>query len=235
MSLGSYRDWQRWLGWLYDGYWPTCVEGQQFVPSQGPTILCGNHPTVVDGLLLALHAPRRVSFMVRADVMAIPLLGTFLRRMGYITVRRGGTALQTRLEALAQGACVGIFAEADPTFSLQLQEFRRGVAVLAQRSGAPVLPFALRGTEKCCGERARSAGAGPVDLAFGEPIWPKPEESVEELRDRVQAAVQTLLDRPYKPSTRPGPGARYLFLSCLVRPLSWALLQLGARARRRLD
>lgn len=175
---------QKFLSWALHGYWPTTVDGAEHVPRSGPLILAGNHPTVLDGLLLAVHTPRRVNFLVRADVMALPVLGTFLGSLGYVSVARGGGALQRAESALQDARCIGIFPEADPTFCLQLAEFRRGAAVLAQSSGAPLVPFAIRGTELCCGADARSAAPGPVALRFGPALRTKPGESVEALRDR---------------------------------------------------
>lgn len=221
------------LRWLLAGYWPAAVAGADNVPRHGPVILAGNHPTVLDGLLLALHAPRRVNFLVRADVMGLPVLGAFLRRMGYLSVARGSGALQKAECALGQGRCIGIFPEADPTFCLELAEFRRGAAVLAQTSAAALVPFAIRGTELCCGARARSAAPGPVSLRFGAPLVAAAGESVESLRDRLQAAVQALLDLPPPPLRTPGWGARKLLCSAFFRPSSAVMLHVSAGRIRR--
>jgi 1-acyl-sn-glycerol-3-phosphate acyltransferase len=227
---------QQLLRWLLHGYWPTHVSGAEHVPRSGSVILAGNHPTVLDGLILAVHTPRRVNFLVRADVMALPLLGAFLRWMGYVSVARGGGALQKAEAALGDERCIGIFPEADPSFCLQLGEFRRGAAVLAQSSGAPLVPFALCGTELCCGATARSAAPGPVSLRFGPPLQAAPGESVESLRDRLKAAVQALLDLPAERGwglRAPRRGLRWILCSAFFRPSSALMLRVSEGRIRR--
>lgn len=226
----SYWTAQRLLSWWVEGYWPTRVQGAEHVPRTGAVILAGNHPTVLDGLILALHAPRRVRFLVRGDVMSLPVLGPFLRRLGSISVQRGGLALQQAQQALHREFCIGIFPEADPSFSLQLRPFRRGAAVLAQSSGASLVPFAVRNTERYCGARARSARPGPVLLQFGAPIVPVSGESPEDLTERLREAVAELLEQPQSgPAQGPGWGLRWLTCSCFFRPSSAAMLALSAR------
>ena len=212
---------------MFDEYWPTRVEGLQHVPPEGPVIFSGNHPTVLDGMVLALYAPRRVRFLVRGDVMRLPGLGHFLRGLGAITVHRGGDSLNQARRALERGCCLGIFPEADPTFGLQLREFRRGGAVLACDTGAPVVPFALRGPEKLAGRKAGYVASGPVELHFGTPLRALPAESVEAFNHRLREGVQQLLDAPALPRKRSRRGLRYACTAAFVVPVSGVFLRLG--------
>lgn len=226
---------QRWLRWLLGEYWPTRVQGASLVPAEGPVIFSGNHPTVLDGLILALHAPRRVRFLVRGDVMRLPVLGPFLRGLGAITVHRGGDSLQQARMSLGRGHCLGIFPEADPTFQLQLREFRRGGAVLARDTGASVVPFALRGPEKLAGRCARYLGSGPVELHFGCPLRAEPQETVEALTQRIRRGVQQLLDSPPLAPAVSTRGLRFACTSALVVPTSALFLRLGPSPSQPLD
>lgn len=214
---------------MFDEYWPTRVEGLENVPSEGPVIFSGNHPSVLDGMVLALYAPRRVRFLVRGDVMGLPGLGHFLRGLGAITVRRGGDSLQQGRRALEQGHCLGIFPEADPTFGLRLREFRRGGAVLACETGSPVIPFALRGPEKLAGRIAAYVASGPVELHFGPPLWARSQERVEDFNQRLRAAVQQLIEGPERAPRTSRRGLRYACTAAFVVPVSGLFLRLGTR------
>lgn len=223
-----YRLSRRVLGAFFGLYWPVRVRAAERIPGQGSVILAGNHPTVLDGLLVALAVPRRVNFLVRADVMNLPLLGHFLRAMGYISVSSGNRCLESAQERLAEGRCVAIFPESDPTHSLVLREFRRGVAVMARGADVPVVPFAVVGTEKIVQPHSRYLPCGSVELRFGEALQCASAESVEQFRDRIQAAVAALLLAP-REDVR--PRAAWLLGLCLV-PASAFIIALAALFRR---
>ena len=216
-----------WLRMFLLPYWPTELEGAQHIPKTGPAILAGNHPTVLDGLVVGSTVPRRVYFLVFSEVMKLPLVGHFLRALRFVPVSRGNGCLDLALERLDRGDCLGIFPEAEPTHGLELRDFRRGVAVLAQKSGAPVIPFAIRGTEQLCRGDCSYISGGPVRLVFGDPLRPAPEESAEEFRDRLRAAVQALLDAPVKP--RRVGGWAYRLCALVLVPMSWLGMKIADR------
>jgi len=84
------------------------------MPAAGPVIICANHTSYLDAMLVALCTPRPVRFMVFRDFYEHPLLGFFIRRGGGIPVNQNGTdteAFKSALHALKRGEVVGIFPE----------------------------------------------------------------------------------------------------------------------------
>lgn len=204
------------------------VRGTEHLPLQGPVILAGNHPTVLDGLLVAVFCPRRITFLIKAEVMAIPLIGHFLRRLGAIPVARGGDALQRSVQVLERGACLGIFPEGDPSNQEELIRLRRGVAVLARETGLPVVPFRISGTLALCSLQSFVARSGPVGLAFGEPVYWRDEEFLPQLAQ----AIRRLPAPDPRPVHRSGA---WLLRALVLQPLSLMVLAGAAlRFHRRL-
>ena len=116
----------------------------------GAVLLAVNHTALVDGPLIPGVLPRPVAFLVGAEVFRGPL-GPLPRRTGQIPVRRGTVesaplrAAPGVLAAGGIGGIVGVFAEGTRREG-EVTQIRHGIAYLAVRSGAPVVPVACHGT-----------------------------------------------------------------------------------------
>jgi 1-acyl-sn-glycerol-3-phosphate acyltransferase len=137
----------------------------------GPVLLAVNHTALVDGPLLYGLLPRPVAFLVKAEVFRGPL-GTLLRHTGQIPVRRGTVEsgpLRAALEVLRAGGIVGVFPEGTRGEG-DVSQVRHGIAYLAVRSGAPVVPVAVHGTRQRRGRAILVPHRPPVHVAFGPPL-----------------------------------------------------------------
>ncbi|MBI3927840.1 MAG: 1-acyl-sn-glycerol-3-phosphate acyltransferase [Armatimonadetes bacterium] len=144
------------------------------IPDCGPAILCGNHPNILDGLLLGLVSPRPVRFLVAGGLFRVPVLGNLLRWFGAIPVDRSGgsnsDALQAAVAALENGELIGIFPEGRTNGGAELLDFKAGVALLAHRTGCPVVPFAVEGTQRLYPYGSLVTRPGSVRIEFGDSL-----------------------------------------------------------------
>lgn len=123
------------------------VEGLENIPDKGPAILMMNHIAFVDPVVLVYVIPRDIVPLAKEEVYEYPVWGYFTRLWGVIPVRREGLdrrAVQMALNVLQAGEILLVAPEA--TRNLDLQRGREGVAYLASRSAAPVIPVALENT-----------------------------------------------------------------------------------------
>jgi len=133
------------------------VEGVEHIPSTGPAIVVANHRSYFDPValvLLAARAGRLLRFLGKKEVFEAPLVGPMMRALGHIRVDRGsGSAapLEAAATALAGGELVCVLPQGTiprgRAFYEPELEGRSGAARLAARSGAPVVPVGLWGTE----------------------------------------------------------------------------------------
>lgn len=142
----------------------------------GPLILAANHRSFLDPLLLGSVVPMRVTYMMSAKYYDLPMLGWFFRMARCIVVEDDGgnrKALRDARDVLALGRCVGIFPEGHISPDGTLRRGQGGVAWLASRTGATVVPVFLSGTREAHtkGERRIKLGQR-ITLEFGEPIAP---------------------------------------------------------------
>jgi 1-acyl-sn-glycerol-3-phosphate acyltransferase len=150
------------------------AEGLEHLPARGPYVLAANHHNYLDGIVLGVSVPEPIHFIVMPRVYrATPLHPLFHRHFGSIELdpahpERG--ALRRALERLAEGRVVGIFPEGPFSVRGRLEPGLPGVALLALRSGAPVVPVGIRGTwEALRGRRFYVPRRHPVTLRFGAP------------------------------------------------------------------
>ncbi len=149
-------DWGRWWVNLLDGWFRLFLKFYhrfQYtpidLPEQGAALLAGNHVSGLDPLLLIAACRRPVRFMIAREEYERFGLRWFFRAGGCIPVERNGKpekAFHDALAALHDGEVVGIFPEGGIHLSSHPpKKLKRGVAVLAELSGAPVYPVRVSG------------------------------------------------------------------------------------------
>lgn len=177
------------------------VTGTENLPRRGPVIVVSNHLSLWDPVAVGVALPRRVYFMAKEELFRLPLVGWVLKGLGAFPVRRGEgdlAAMRQAIRLLRQGKVVGIFPEGGRSRSGVLQPFQRGVAVLAAKTGAPVVPVALIGTNRIIG---RGGFFHPFCVRVGQPIYPElavgqgSAAETEGFLTAVREAVAELLDR----------------------------------------
>lgn len=166
------------------------VEGIENVPDEGPAILMINHIAFIDPLVVMHVLKRNIVPLAKIEVYNYPVIGIFPKIWGVIPVHREEVdrkAIQAALEILQAGEIILVAPEA--TRSPQLQEGKEGVAFLASRSGAPVIPVAIQNTPGFPAFRLSARWRGPgARLHFGRPFRFR---STERRPDRQQLRQMT--------------------------------------------
>lgn len=161
---------------LLRGFYRVRVEGRAGVPDRGPVILAANHRSFLDSLFLPLVLGRRVTFVAKAEYFDSKKTAWFFRGVGQIPIRReGGSASEGALAAatdvLERGGVFAIYPEGTRTRDGFTHRGHTGVARLALRTGAPIVPVGLVGTEECKPiDRKLPRLFRRVSIRFGAPI-----------------------------------------------------------------
>lgn len=130
------------------------VKGRENIPAEGPLLVVANHLNNADPPLLGVSLNRKVVFMAKQELFRSPFSSYFVRSFGAFPVHRGQLdkrAFRQADQILAQGLALVMFPEGKRSKSGQLQPAFPGSALIALRSGAPILPVAITGTEKIKG------------------------------------------------------------------------------------
>jgi 1-acyl-sn-glycerol-3-phosphate acyltransferase len=141
------------------------VEGLEHIPSAGPVILAANHPDNLDAYLLMHLMPRMVHFAARPDAFGTGPLCALWRWLGAFPADAWG--MRYALTLLNDGRIVGVFPQG--RISSQLLDASGAVGLLALRSGAPVVPVAISGTDTVHATCALTNRAS-ISVRFGPPM-----------------------------------------------------------------
>lgn len=169
------------------------VAGLANLPRCGPAIVVADHPSDVDPILLGVALPRPLHFLADEVQFERAFVGRVIPRLGAVAIHKGSpdrAALERALALLRRGEVVVLFGEGDLFRQAQVAPFGRGVAFLAARSGAPVVPVAIVGAERLWdGRRLRRPS---IELRLGAAVRfaaPRPAayaDMAEELRRAVE-------------------------------------------------
>jgi 1-acyl-sn-glycerol-3-phosphate acyltransferase len=151
------------------------VSGIEHLPGRGPYIIAANHANYLDGVVLATAVPRKIRFLVMPRVYrATPLHPYFHDHIGSIPVslaRPDPGAIRRALRVLEEGGVVGIFPEGPFSRHGKLVRGQPGVALVALRSGVPVVPAAISGTfHAMVARRFFVPRRVPLSVRFGKPL-----------------------------------------------------------------
>ena len=124
------------------------VYGIENIPKEGSLIFAGNHKHAVDPVVVMSSTERIVHYMAKESLFK-GIHGKIFKKIGIIKVYRtksNPVAVMQAEKILENGGTIGIFPEGTRNKTKQeLLKFRKGTVVIAQRTGAKILPFAIRG------------------------------------------------------------------------------------------
>ncbi|PZS35110.1 MAG: 1-acyl-sn-glycerol-3-phosphate acyltransferase [Pseudonocardiales bacterium] len=190
------------------------ITGLAHVPRSGPVIIAANHISFADEIFTPLAARRQVLYFAKAEYFNTPgirgrAMAAFFRGCGHVPVERGDTrsaagVIDIGVELLSGGGALGIYPEGTRSPDGRLHKFRTGVARLALRSGAPVLPVGLIGTREVQAPGSHRWHRAPVAVHFGTPMIfghraaeERSSRVLREVTETVRVAVQELSGQDY--------------------------------------
>lgn len=184
------------------------VIGLEHIPLAGGVLIVANHSSNIDALLgwAAVHRRRRMWGVAKVELWQRPLLRYCMYAIGGIPVHRGvadRTFIRTVLDLLARGEVVGLFPEGTRTLDGKLQPAQPGIALLALKSGVPVVPLALIGTYEMMPPGRSKLHRVPLKAVFGPPIQFPPNARRETVQIAVMEAIAALLTANGQPSVAP--------------------------------
>lgn len=169
-----------------------------------PVLFAANHSSHLDAPVLLNSLPRSWRHMTAVGAASDYFFDVWWRAVGtalafntFPVERKGmrrSAGMAERL--LMQGWNILVFPEGTRSPDGWLGTFKPGIAYLSIAAGVPIVPIALRGTYQAMpkGRNWPAPGRQPVEVRFGEPLRPLPEENHKELIVRVRSSLERLMD-----------------------------------------
>lgn len=181
------------------------VEGAHNIPATGPAILAPNHRSLLDIPALAALTKRKVWFMGKEELFRSKAGNRIFTALGGFPVRRGKPdrrALNAALSFLAAGELVGVYPEGTRRPDARFEHLEDGVAYLALKTGAPIVPIALSGTEAVMPKGSKLPRPVKLRVLVGEPFTLGgpvtgivSRRSVTEATDVARVKMRAVIDR----------------------------------------
>lgn len=175
------------------------VEGLENIPP-GVCIFAANHTSTIDAMAFIPAIPRRVAILVKKELFRIPFLGTAMRLANFVEVDRAdresaAASVQIAVDRLRHGTSFAVYPEGTRSPDGRLQEFKKGTAVMAIKSGVPVVPVACSGAHRVMEKRKLKIKPGDILVEFLDPVDPtnysfdEREVLIREIHDRLAAGL----------------------------------------------
>ncbi len=157
--------------------------GLDNLPGKGAAIICSNHSSLLDMFFIGCWIKRKVHYIAKRELFKNPVLGYIVTKLGAFPVNRGYAdikSFRTALTFLEKECMIGIFPEGTRVNEKNRNtiRIRPGVAMIAMKSGAPVVPVAIKGNYRLFGK---------MKVIFGKPFIIEADDnkkySVDELTD----------------------------------------------------
>ncbi len=168
--------------------------GREKVPREGAVLICSNHQSYLDPVLVGVCFNEGLNFMARKTLFRSPLFGWIIAYLDAIPVNRDGMSLEgikETLRRLKRGERVVIFPEGTRSPDGRLGEVKPGVCALARRGKAALLPMGLDGAFDAWPRSAKLPRSVTVTVSIGTPLSAdeiadmSDEQLISELRQRI--------------------------------------------------
>ncbi|HOD67190.1 MAG TPA: lysophospholipid acyltransferase family protein [candidate division Zixibacteria bacterium] len=172
------------------------IIGKEHVPRSGGFILASNHRSYFDPPLAGSATGREMAFFAKAELFAVPVLGSLIRRTNAMPVKRGSVdrdALKTAVATIRKGYGLTVFPEGTRSRDDSFLEPKPGLGLIALHAECPIVPCYLHGTNKL---KQCLLGREKLRVAFGEPLpvewvrsFPKSKEGYVQLAREVMDRI----------------------------------------------
>lgn len=170
------------------------IKGTENLLQNSPQIIASNHKGAFDILALQAFIPIQFRWVAKKSLFKIPIIGWSMSLAGYVSIDRekAGSAyksIERAAEKVKKGVSVLIFPEGTRSSAGSLLPFKRGGFLLAIKSGVPIIPVSIRGTENLMKKDSILIRPGIVKVVIGKPI---PVSDIDEkpLMEMVRKAIE---------------------------------------------
>ncbi len=173
--------------------------GREHIPASGAVLVCANHQSFLDPVLVGLAFNCRLNYLARASLFQVPLLRGLIRFLDAIPIDRDGlgiSGLRESLRRIRRGEMVLIFPEGTRTADGTVGELEPGFCALARRGKVTLLPVGIDGAFDSWPRGAVFPRLSVIHVCVGEPVAAEfvgaasNELLVEELEQRIRRCFE---------------------------------------------
>jgi len=181
----------------------TRIVGKEKIKKGQSYIIISNHQSQFDILALVTRLGIQFRWIIKKELLKIPLFGYALLASRNIFIDRSNTkgsieSINRGMKRLPKGTCIMVFAEGTRSPDGKIHPFKKGGFVLAIDYGLPILPITINGSRKVLPKGSVVFTSGEIEVIVGDPIDTKDytRESLPELMERTRQVIVSSFKPP---------------------------------------
>lgn len=206
LDLALYRSCRGALAVFCRLFWRLSIDGTENLPATGAYVVAPVHRSNIDTPLVGCLTRRRLRFMGKDSMWTNRASARFFTALGGFPVHRGSAdrdALRRCIEVITEGEPLVVYPEGGRQSGPIVAELFEGAAYIATRTGVPIVPVGIGGSERAMPKGARGLRPVRIAMVVGHPLEPQPvvgaarrgsRRAVKELTERLRKELQDLFD-----------------------------------------
>jgi 1-acyl-sn-glycerol-3-phosphate acyltransferase len=173
------------------------VSGSEHLNDNETYVFISNHRSYLDTATLFVYTGRRLGLLAKKELLNVPILGY---GMGYVNVmaidrsnsERARETVAAATARIRSGISFGVFAEGTRAKPGEFLPFKKGAFYMAAQAGVPIVPVAIKNTDRLMGKGTSEARLGTIEMVMLPPIPTSgcsTDEDIKQLVNRVHALV----------------------------------------------
>jgi long-chain acyl-CoA synthetase len=179
------------------------VRGAEHLPAEGTFLICPNHQSYLDPFVLVAALPyrvfRRMFFVGYSVFFGTRLMATAARLANIVLVDPDAhllRAMKAGAYGLRKGRILCIFPEGGRSFDGELQDFKKGAAILSRELSVPIVPVIILGTHLVWARDSARIRLHKVKVHFGKPVFPSPSAAADPYQadtDALRSKIEEMI------------------------------------------
>ena len=186
------------------------VEGVGNIPP-GVCVFVSNHASNLDPVVYFPAIPRRISVLIKKELLRIPILAAGMRAAKFVPVDRAdreaaAASVDQAVLYMHEGLSFAVFAEGTRSPDGRMRPFKKGAVLMAIQAGVPIVPVSIAGTQNLMRKGSRKINPGEVTVRFGQPV--EASKFALEQRNELLATLEAAVAAGLPPEQRRQPAEK---------------------------
>ena len=173
------------------------VTGQEHLDPNQTYVFISNHRSYLDTATLFVYTGRRLGLLAKKELLNVPILGF---GMGFVNVmaidrsnrERARETVEAATARLRSGRSFGVFAEGTRAKPGEFLPFKKGAFYMAAQAGVPIVPVAIKNTDRLMGKGTGEARTGIIEMVILPPVSTADVSTDEDVR-RLVSSVHSMV------------------------------------------
>src|SRR5215210_964659 len=178
------------------------VRGLEYLDARKTYVFTSNHRSFLDTATLFAHLGRRIGMLAKKELLKVPILGFGMGFVNIMAIDRSNRpraieTVQAATERIRSGISFGVFADGTRARPGKMLPFKKGAFYMAIEAGVPIVPVAMKNTDKLMGKGTGQAKPGTIEMVLLPPVETSglsTDEDVAQLVERVHAQIARELE-----------------------------------------